>query len=512
MIKPFHSRCRRRCARRVPCVLTTGLLIISLLVSGSAPCEERIPEDFPITFIGGGKPYIPDQARHRDYGVRTLIAIESISTDGKWAYLNVVDAQPEKWFFDIERRQFVGHVTETYDRQRSFEPVVEEWRPDRLLVKYAESLRPWPGSTPNEKSKGPVGPGGLPLIRRMSILEVDALTRQSRVLATCDETMPMVHETSGRAFPNPQHTKLALTRNPLGNDVHMVWDLETNERHKLSRSWILPPLEQSRSIEFRGWMPDGESLIFRDYNFQEGTQFLFMAPPAPSPFSGVMADPRRSVPLAQQFNQLREKGVLTADEDKISYVTYLGPVDGGRAIRLFVLFACPTASTDPKVHGNITARGRETEASVWDFDLQTRKLKRVMNLGRNAVRRKMTIFSPSGTAALDLVTTLPETADRTRFHMVRPALYARETPLGGFSFEIPLPAYNPRTYTRLELDRNVRFIDDHTLLFVGEGYSLWKYDMRTDKSELLWQLDIQKAERGPARPRLPVPPPPLRRL
>jgi hypothetical protein len=387
---------------------------------------------------------------------------------------------------------------------RGFNAITYNWRPDSLLVRHGESLPPSPASLPGENGPEPAAPPGLRVIRRLSIIEVNAVTRHSRTLATLDETMKMFHSSSGRVFPNRRHSSVAMTPEPFDRNVRMVWDLVTNKRHGISRARLQPNLEARQGLEFLGWMPDDENMLFRDYNFQIGTQNLYAIPVDPE------AQPHL-IGLAQKLDELREKGVLTPDEDSISYVTYLGPADNGRSIRIFILFACPTTSTDPKVRDNIAARERETESSIWDFNLETEELTRILTLGRNAVRRKETLFSPSGASALDVLITRAKEADTNRVYPTRPVFYTVGKPGQEIPLDLPLPGTAYHQFFTFQLGRYVRFLDDHTLLYVGKEYSLWTFDTRSNRSEQIWHMDVEireplRAGSPPPREKKPVPP------
>lgn len=484
-----------RCTRFHVCLTlaTTAVGFAAAANRTAAPVSAAQPpsDAFPITYIGGGKPYVPYQARYSYYGEIPHIQIESVSDDGKWAYLTVRDAQPDHWFFDVEKRQFVGHITDTYDRGSGYRPLLHRWRPDSMLVEYHES-RPLPAvAKADAAANRPPGPPQAAFAYRTRILEVDALTRRCRVLSEIDAGPILVGPPMGgpEAFTNTQHSRIAFSHH--GRDARNVWDLASSERHTIPRKAFEPKPTWPTGLEFLEWLPDGATMLFRDFSAEYGDHYLYLVPTDPE-------QPISHIDIAALFSRLRQKGLLSPDEDKISHMTLLQYPDGGKTARLFVLFACPSDSRDAEKRDFIWAQDRDTESSIWDLNLETQELKRVMSLGRNAVRRKQTIFSPSGTSALDVLTGRTAKADTNRVYPTRPVFYTVGKPRPQLALELPLPGTAYSSFHAFYVNRYVRFLDDHTLLYVGQNYSLWTFDIRSNRSEQIWRMDVEKTERPPA--------------
>lgn len=399
-------------------------------------------------------------------GESPSLYISGVSSDGRWVFLHGIAGS--RWLFDVDQRRFVGEMR-TPPQPTPYGGALMlqgDWTPDSLLFfQY--------------------GPGGSPfrsLLDRLrgyyvsgqdfdiSFYELNVPARRSRFLFTQEVGSKGTVDAYGiRA--NANRSTLAYTLYGAPSATLVIHSLETGRRYDIAGSVF--GMSAHAALQLWNWLPDNRTLVAAKWNQvtsvartpQYTVEKVYL-------YDARDRKVRREVPIAERFTQLRQQGVLAQGEDRMRHFDLLSVIDQKR-IR-FVELAVKT--------------------SVWELDLDTGNLTRPMDLNRDIL---IPNYAPSGTSVLtspasSLAGTpgpapAPASAPGTAHVSAGLTVHTIGEPPRPLPFRVLVPAPIPGLEVFPGAEANIRFLDDNTLIHTGAGDALWRFDLRTSQTELLWR-------------------------
>lgn len=404
--------------------------------------------------------------------------IESVSSDGKGLCLfSSKSGMRDRRLFDVEKRRFAVIA----DGFELVQPV--KWYGDRLLVREAvgdEKPRKVPYFEVGLKG------GAARLLFRELSSPFKPLPSSG---LTLDDLLPWGIDLNNiRCASSRNRIMYAFTRRPKKKDADprarqlpreqdlVVYDRRSGESH------VLPDPNNGESMTWAwGWTPEESAIVYT---------CGIVIPDGPQPLSEIRSRPIKDicffhpdsqrpphkVPVYERFQKLRKTGALDRDEDVIYSMTLMALPKDGRKARFLVTFYSEEAKKDPK----------RDRSSVWDMDLEAGNLTRVMALTMGPAYDSI-VQSPSGASFV-----APALGNREyKVHGSSPpslALYREGEEPRVLPFQI-MPSgggIGPGNRHFPTLFWEIRFLDEDTLVYTGVPYDLWRFDLRTWKSELLW--------------------------
>jgi len=433
------------------------------------------PGPFPIERIEGA-PDFSDTTYNPLHPV-PVVTIDTISGDGKWVAFRIRGAAPPYYFFDVGQRQFVGRIARP-PAVWSYQwwPVFGHyWTPDHLVM---EQSRPRKTRYDNLIQRLPQN---IVNMRADSFFyEVNCFDRKMRFL--CGHEADVMQD-SGALGGSPNRTRSAIVLSlslffpALRKQEFIVWDLHTGSQRVLSASsfkgargsWASP----------WGWLPDDHTAVFRSYRGWPTTEGFYLLD------ISEKKRPRR-IPVLERFERLRDQGKIQPDEGEITLINLLRFSNDGRRARLAVSFKSNEMPSDLSA----------SRSSIWDLDIETGQLARVTDLRWGMALYGSVVCSPSGDKFIAAPTsTTVVTGDPSS--PTTPVLYEIGQPPRALPFTVVLPRYYGNNLWHV-----LQFLDEDTLIYTGAPLDIWKFDLRTNQSELLFRYTPPKPEESP--PPLPV--------
>jgi hypothetical protein len=183
-------------------------------------------------------------------------------------------------------------------------------------------------------------------------------------------------------------------------------------------------------------------------------------------------------PVVEAFETLRKQGRLKPDEVEPVRVQAFSPPASSQTVRLAVSF-CSTRSS--------TATAVVYRSSIWDLDLTDGRLRRVLDLGTTPHPYSHMIASPSQRAFVAMVAssaTVITPNPSPIFSWVPVDLLYCD--IHGEPKILPFRANSRRSLP--SLSESLVFIDDNTLAYTALPGELRRFDLRTNRSELLYRI------------------------
>jgi len=465
---------------------------------------------FPLT-IYDKEPAIPDLPADI---LLPALSIKSVSADRKWLCLLGPSGQGAKYFFDLQQRRIVAGWEKwgldgswrTDVRRGQFilshegiEPILAPgWTSERFIVEQAEGGEEI-GEPADELQAPPFSQRLRDLFRPTrttryeSFYELDVRARRMRLIFG-EATQPPQEFNDWEVCPNKTltliccsvtHDKYDMSYDSDPLNDYRVYDRATGRQYDIPADHF----ELSGNLlpaQLWGWMPDERTLVFCQVSKRSG--------PSRSPQTRITRADNlylldvagdaglRKVPVAEPFERLRKKGGLGSAEGELGLFDLVGFVEQGRRARFAVTF-CTTATLYTL---------SDSVSSVWDLDLETGELKRVMDLPRGTAYSAYNgtpLFSPS----LDsiLVPMPPVIATTQRFAVLPTSLtlYTVGQPPRTLPLSFTTLYRGNQWGARPLLRCGLCFLDEQTLVYADVGYELWAFDLQTNKSALLWRAN-----------------------
>lgn len=383
--------------------------------------------------------------------------------NGKW----IVVAMHKNWrerssdwrffLFDTEKRRFVFKVPPHQSENDTLEIVRPQicgsLRLDRAIVRQVRldfSVLP------------SLIHGGRPCADTY-FYELDLASNKSRFLVHRRESAPPNVNTPG--LSNRSLTHLAYPDAPADRERYIIFNVREGSSRVLTRKDF--GLNGKQWTEMWGWLSDDRTMLFLGFRYLPQASRTEMANLY---LVDVLANTSpRNVAVWDRFEELIARKQLRPGEERLLECGILPDVDGGRRLRLF-------AASGSNQTGPNTA---ETKWSVWDLDLQSQSLTRVMDLSLGPILQRGFTSSPSGDTIVAFLSH-QGAGDREGFDAV---LYR----VGKEPMRLPF-----------RLRRLGGLSNDDTLIYTNGRDEIWQFDLRMGESELLWSPNKrQKAPRTP---------------
>lgn len=452
-------------------VVLIAAVILGVIALDGKRRDARLPE-FPILPIEG-EPGFLERAAARN--TAPSLSIRAVSADGLWVCFYPYGAGATgRWYFDVEQRRFVSRLPATIppDSRTFYWPLGgERWVADSIVVMRSERVR------------SPFGN----LLKRLGIrasshdypadvgyFEVNCRTHKMRRLALLKSDGRKAGISLG-ALSRDGSLFLygAFTNSDQDEYEFRLRNLASGKERVIAATDL--PRPPGTYHEVWDWLPDNRTVViyttddvpFRDIDdYRIDSLFLVDA---------LGERPPKHLRVLWQFDRARlrrllENGILQSAADRPSMIALLGCFGKPSRARFAVRFQEKRSSTDRA----------SDRSSIWDMDLESASLSKVMDLKGGIGRERAVLASPSGNAFLTEPTdalVLAITGEQAS----RPVLYR----IGQQPRQIPVDVAWPSQHG---LDFSVmRFLDEHTLIYVQPACEIWKFDLRTWQSELLWR-------------------------
>jgi len=438
------------------------LLILRAFLSPQQTLEPPVVANFPIGDISDlGLDYVPT--------LYLDIRIRSVSADRKWLALSRPMSYSPLWFFDLEQRRFVAEDAQDVTQMEYaclFDPY---WTSQSLAI-----LRSRPHAFRFDGLLKRVWKRDLSDREDLFFYELDVARKQVRILGAYQATRLQLPYNSYDAVANRTRTSVALTtlgswRGPYRNHV-LVQPL--GAQHRVAFRVCKPNVPKGHFVRIWSWLDQDASLLLYDHDWLRTRPhptgrfenlYLMDVP------SGRIA---RTFPVMKEFERLRAEGCLAANEGAIQSARILAVLEPERRVRLSVEF------TDGK-------QPQAGKLSIWDLDLKTGSLERIMDL-KGAMPGPVRC-SPSGGTFVAISDESPSST-LSPWYTAHLMLYRKNEAPRRLPLEIPVRVPYPPITTAARFG-SFLMLDEHTIVATGQGFDIFRYDTRTTEPERLYHKE-----------------------
>lgn len=403
---------------------------------------------------------------------KPMLEIRRVSADRKWI---PVEVRHGLYFFDVQQRRFVA-------RMASQSAMLWSWRqPDGWTSSCMIGMVHRNGRSPLASVVHDIHPRLFSPRWEQDFYRLNFPARTARLLMTHKVRDGSSSEV-GDIVPNRGCTHLAYcTQRYMNEPQHFICDLKAGTRQAILQRQFGPLQGRWPLIWIAGWLPDDRTVVFNVGRLFAGFHgeghrverlHLVDAPGKQAP---------RQVPILAKFLELREKGQLARDEGAFVASEILGFVDEGRRCRFSATFlrANQTGGASRPTTGPIDPRS--DNSSIWDLDLESGELQRVLDLKwgiyrEGIIRDRGIVCSPERRSFVAALASGASHSSGPTFR-TQAAIYTVGRPPRLLPFEVSRTASRP----------NVQFLDEDTLIYETDPCALWRFDLRTSESELLWR-------------------------
>lgn len=482
--------CSRGFRRGGACVAV--LIVLVWLTFNKSEDDEPPPlVEFPIERIG--EEQSPELAK-RLSRARDSLAIFEVSKDGRWAVFgagttsyrgssgseqkmaitglfSLFSSNPAgTWLFDVEKRRFVAKLPQPLKSNDGVEPPQpwEWWNPERMVVSQDRERK-----TVTDGLWDLILPGDGWAHHDSYFYELDVPTHKARFL--------FKHRDPGVTYArlNQNRTHLAYEVESPFRSTYYIRNLASGASRALKRSDF--EAADVFSTALWGWSPDGNTLVITEgtTTFQ-GMGWVTRAYPVAALYlvDALEDTPPRRVSVNNAFQKARLEGRLNAGEIDLVHSEVLAFVDDGKRCRLLATFGSSQTVLNP----------RANKSSIWDLDLTTGKITRVVNLMWGIKPGVRVICSPSG----ETMVAVPAQSKTTRGAPSIEGLPAGAHTVGQRPKPLPFNVFG----------RQYGLLDDHTLIYVSYEDDLLtvpelrRFDLRTSESEVIFPPRSEKPVGG----------------
>ena len=381
----------------------------------------------------------------------STVSIFPVMDHGKWVCVRTANDAAERgdstrYFYDTGSRRFVAKLVpyQTAKNGVCHPELSSPLQLDRVIVRQVRVdqfkllawYKPWAARYDSY------------------FYELDVATSKTRFLAHHKESGAALLGRTG--LPNRGHTHMVYADNESPRLEFVIFDLRDGSSRALKRRHF--GMSQGHTLRPWGWLADDRTILFLE-DWSTST----LLPPGFVVENLHLVDVQtkkgpRNVAPAERFKESMAKGKLAPGEDTLLACLLLTDRDGGRRLRLVAAFGADGA----------TSVAEQARWSVWDLDRETERLTRVMDLPLGLIRHHAEVGSPSGDTIVSALPPEPRggmpLADAVVYRVGQPPL---RLPFKLYKHCWGLP-------------------DDHTLVYTNGRDEIWRFDLRTSQSELLW--------------------------
>lgn len=479
MIRRIASRLFQGRWRRLAWVIVVLAVIAGVIWIGKdKPKKVAPPVDvpFPIERLGPEWSATNELRFYRPTGFASGYAMfyfMSVSTSGTLVAVTVGGAYPPVWFFDVEKRRFTARYNNLKGDEGSWWPIRgNAWTRRRLLM-----TRNRPRRTRYDDILKKIRNDPFHRRKDAFFYEIDLETRTMRYLwgfqAAFLDTSFHQH-----AVFNRRRTALVSRQTGRLKQYHtekfILSHLRTNREYTIPVSRFKPSGTLAAFVW--DWLPDDCTVVIQGVGPNFRTENLYYLDIA-------SRDRPRRIPVLERFEKLAEQASKSQGLGQLFGVWPLKILDEGQRVRLAATFVSSAASTDPSTD----------RSGIWDLDVETGKLAKVIDLKWGIGRTDNIECSPSGNAFVAIPTSGSVVAGNLSTSPTRPVLYR----IGQPPVRLPFRIVFGWGSNACQLHCFLRFLDEDTLIYSGVPYDLWKYDVRTNQSELLFRHPVYSSASPP---------------
>lgn len=475
----------RRLRCRARWLLVLGALVVLLLGAVAVHRVRKVRSERANT---ARLLYPLDRNRNLDLISYPISPAFCASADGKWLCMIAGVGPDHAWtylFFDLERRQFAARMGITLEDGEGYFRVVRDldpgWQSDCFHVR--EVRYPKPGWFRRQISRWfDIGP--YPEVEH-SHYTMNLESGRTRLLFVegfaKGETLPPHAD-----YPNRSHTALACMIRRGGQTAGPRTELIVHDLRRAGRNRKRVLAEASfksapnSRVGILGWSDNDRSLVVSEARYVDSKRWGRQLNRIENVYlvDAFQKEEPRKIPVGPLFDRQIDDGAFGPDAVEITWHPgLLDLVNGGRQVRIGVALHSRKTRDDWLLN----------RPGLWDLDLATGKLRHVTDLTwclDDLNQGGDVVYSPRGSSVVAPSTTPTVTAGH-RLPSWPVTIWTEGQGRRELPFCVQFFLHHGESHSSLGM--HLTFVDDDTLVYRSPDNSLWRFGLRTWKSELLWR-------------------------